>query len=74
MRELIRTPVTLDILDKEHAVFTGSAEETMQQMVPFAGSIEVTGHYPAVFLQRQVWEDMDRPVMLMLILEGDGHV
>ena len=72
MSELMRTPVTLDNLDKEHALFTGSSEETLERATMF-GSVEVTGNYPAVFLQRSLWEDVGKPVLLTLVLEGEDE-
>lgn len=64
---MINTPVTLHSLDDENAIFVGLAEQTFTRRHPF-GEYEVEGHYPAVFLQREVWENMGRPTALMLSL------
>lgn len=70
---MITTPVTLHTLDDENAVFVGTAEETFTRTHPL-GQLEVTGTYPAVFLQRAVWETMGRPTTLMLRLDSMSEV
>jgi len=65
----MRTPIRLETLDNEHAVFRGSAEETFTR-TSLVGEVELSQHYPAVMLQRSIWEDIGRPVAMMLTLEA----
>ncbi len=66
---MITTPITLHTLDDENAVFVGTAEETFTRTHPL-GQFEVSGTYPAVFIQRTMWEQMGRPTALMLKLQA----
>lgn len=68
MTELLRTPVRLDQLDKQHACFTGTAEETQTVQHPF-GETEIATKYPMVFIQRSIWEGLGSPVAFTLVAE-----
>lgn len=64
----ITTPVSLDRLDDDHAIFAGTNEEILKRAIPFVGEIEIDARYPTVWMQRSYWEAIGRPVEFMLRL------
>jgi hypothetical protein len=70
MRELINTPIKIDHLNDQYASFVGTAVDT-RTVSSLMGSQEVEQNYPAVYLQRGVWEGLGSPTLLTLVLVNE---
>jgi hypothetical protein len=66
--ELISTPLILDVLNSEAAVFVGTNhnEKTVQSWM--GGEIEVTQKFPYLQLSRENWEALGMPTVLQMAL------
>lgn len=69
MREIVRTPMTLNVLGDEYAGFVGTAEKTQERMDILGRTQEHTFLYPAIMLEREHWIELGMPTKLILILE-----
>ncbi len=62
---LLSTPVRLDTLDAEHAIFVGSSEATRHVHLPFSQEpLEISVSFPKFVLERAVWEGLGCPTSL----------
>lgn len=63
---LIETPLTLDRLEAEQAVFVGSAEKTVEFTGPLGMTGEGTYHFPLLAIGRENWEALGRPTRVLI--------
>jgi hypothetical protein len=73
MRQIIRTPMSLNVLGDQYAGFIGPAEKTHEVSGLFGDRHEQTYNYPAIMLERQHWEELGMPTSFIFMAEIDDE-
>lgn len=63
--DAIEVPVMIDRLDDDTVSFAGADTVTVERHSLF-GTSEISGKFPTLWLNRDGWESMGCPTMLML--------